>query len=339
MLGHLVGTGCKADGARLKSLTTELNTDTNCLNLKNFLQSGGFGTLDGSGVATGTEKDCLAHLFAPGCDGDPALLTTRLAALNDTSVPPNALADVKGVMIAGELGKYPAVPGDLYKHGCLADPDGAADGSGAKTPEVLIDMLAGFSGATDAAKFKKLLDNGGLNHRDATGKGPRNIMFASSTRTGNPSDLKTCFFDKLTARHGQPQASVTPKLTLDALIYTAASFECESVPARQQRVALTPSGKAATTLRADGVTARRTPPEDVEGITGSYGYFAPVNGSYKEADGNVQAVTSKIGFNPDPSSTDAPPKTVVGQFFPIGGPNLQKVHNKDMHAIKDALNI
>ncbi|TNJ46810.1 hypothetical protein [Phaeobacter sp. B1627] len=480
VLGHLIGTGCKAEAGRLKALTTALSTAPNGLNLKNLLQDGGFGTLDGGGHANGTEKDCLAQLFAVGCDGDPTGLTTLLAALNDTTASPNALADFKGVMIAGDLGRYPAVLGDLYKHGCLADPDGAADGTGTKAPGVLIDMLAGFSGTTDAPKFKKLLDDGGLSQRDATGKesrlasimrygiapkdgsakaggalrgiydafmtggdhmadlkttldaidsapdwvlepsadgapmqpgkGLRNIMFAGSTRNGNPSDLKTCFFDKLNARDGAPQTGMTPKLDLNTLIYTAASFECETVPPSQQTVALTPSGKAATNLRADhvlerhtrknhkfqllsinantpvtlyprdvgcaeiseavtkslegfpggpppyqrmlgggspdtnllrpdGVTARRSPPEDVDDLTGNYGYFSPVNGSYTDADGHVQPVTSKIGFNPDPGSTDTPPKTYVGQFFPVSGPNLQKVHNKDMHAIKDALNI
>ena len=166
VLGHLVGTGCKADGAKLKKLTAELNKPNNGANLKNLLEKGGFGTLDNTGAANGTKKDCLAHLFEPGCDGDPAELTKLLTALNNTGANPNALSDLKGVMKTGELGQHPQVLGDFYKHGCLTAPDGPPDGKGAKNPKVLIDMIGEFRGG-EAAKFKDLMTTGGFSKWDA----------------------------------------------------------------------------------------------------------------------------------------------------------------------------
>ncbi len=478
VLGKLIGTGCKSDSAKLKSLTTELAKDPNGTNLKNLLTKGGFGTKDDTGVKSDTATECLANLFEPGCDGAPGELVKLLTQLNDSTANPGALANLKGVMTKGDLGKHPKVLGDLYKHGCLTDPNGAPDGKGGKNPKLLIQMVGGFSGDTDAPKFKDLLDNGGLSERDDKGKVSRlasvmrygitpkdpstdkdggklrgiydafkvggdhmgdlkstlesieqapdwvlepsddgkptqpgkglcNILF-SGTRDGNPGDLHSGFFTKLETRDSEAQSGLTPKLSMKKLIQTAASFESVPIDPSEETVLLSPTGldpinlrldhvlerhtrkqhqlslpsitqNTATTLyprdigvtelsksvktslegfpggtppyvrkmggggtdnntkRSDGTTDRNIPPKDVEDVTGDYGFFEAVSGTYVDKDGTTQAITSKIGFNPDPSDTGAPQKVYVAQFFPETGPNLLKVHNHDMHAIKDAL--
>ncbi|MEX0367239.1 MAG: hypothetical protein AB3N22_14280 [Ruegeria sp.] len=175
VLGHLVGIGCKGDGTKLEALTTELNKGTNKANLTDLLQKGGLGTRDDANAPTGTDAKCLANLFEPGSDGDPAELVKLMKALSDTTANPNALSDLKGVMTKGALGHHPEVLGSLYKHGCLNDATGPADGTGAKDPKILIDMVGEFRGDTEAAKFGELLAAGGFAKRGKTNVGGRDI--------------------------------------------------------------------------------------------------------------------------------------------------------------------
>ncbi|WP_372571722.1 hypothetical protein [Ruegeria jejuensis] len=164
VFGKLVGTGCKGDPAKLNALTKELKTDPNAANLANLLQKGGMGTKDHTGTKIAAtdvaDTSCLANLFEPGCDGDPAELTKLLTALNDTGTSPTALGDLKGVMTEGNLGKHPKVIGKLYKQGCLDDPNGAHDGK--KNPNVLIDMVGEFADPDGPELFKNMLKDSGF---------------------------------------------------------------------------------------------------------------------------------------------------------------------------------
>ncbi|MFA3918723.1 hypothetical protein [Ruegeria hyattellae] len=175
VLGHLVGIGCKGDGAKLGALTTELTKGQNKSNLTDLLQKGGLGTRDDANKPTGTSAKCLGSLFEPGCDGDPAELIKLMKGLSDTTANPNALSDLKGVMTTGVLGHHPEVLGSLYKHGCLDDSTGPVDGAGAKDPQILIDMVGEFRGDTEAAKFNDLLTAGGFAKRGKANIGGRDI--------------------------------------------------------------------------------------------------------------------------------------------------------------------
>ncbi|MDP5220233.1 hypothetical protein Q5Y75_23875 [Ruegeria sp. 2205SS24-7] len=175
VLGHLVGIGCKGNGTKLEALTTELNKGQNKSNLTDLLQKGGLGTRDDANKPTGTDAKCLANLFEPGSDGDPAELIKLMTALSDTAANPNALSDLKGVMTTGVLGHHPEVLGSLYKHGCLDNSTGSADGAGAKDPQILIDMVGEFRGDTEAAKFNELLTAGGFAKRGKANVGGRDI--------------------------------------------------------------------------------------------------------------------------------------------------------------------
>lgn len=187
VLGQLVGIGCEGDGDGFANLAKELAKDDTPARLKDALQKAGLGSLDDAGTATGTATTCLAKLLNPGSDGDPAELAKLLNALDSTQ----KLADLKGVMITGELGNHPEVLGDLYRNGCLASPDGAADGSGAKEPQVLIDMIGEFRG-TDAGKFKELMTTAGFDSWDATNGVSRlgSVMRYGFTPDGGSQDGK-----------------------------------------------------------------------------------------------------------------------------------------------------
>ncbi len=157
VFGHLAGIGCdKSDAAKFTALVNELGSDAGKLKgLDDLLNKGGFGTLDGADTATGTDARCLANLFLPGCEGKPGELTKLL-----TSLGGNDFANLKGVMTDGALGVYPEVIGQLYKHGCITDPDGASNG--AKNPQVLKDMIGEFGGPHGPGQFRDLLVNGGF---------------------------------------------------------------------------------------------------------------------------------------------------------------------------------
>ncbi len=157
VFGHLAGIGCdRGDAVKFAALVTGLGSDTGKLTgLDDLLKQGGFGTLDGADTATGTDAKCLAKLFLPGCEGDPGELSKLLTGLGG-----NNFANLKGVMTDGELGDYPEVIGQLYKHGCITDPDGASNG--AKNPQALKDMIGEFSGPHGPGQFRDLLVNGGF---------------------------------------------------------------------------------------------------------------------------------------------------------------------------------
>ena len=180
VFAKLVDDGCgKGDPAELGALAAELNSDPAKLKgLDDLLKTGGFGTKDETGTATNIKTDCLAKLFAPGCDGKPAELTKLLTALTGPD-----LANMKGLMTAGGLGQRPDIIGPMYKHGCISDPDGADDGT--KEPTVLKDMMGEFAGPVGAGQFKDLLDNGGLGE---TGKQDRlgSLMRYACSNKANP---------------------------------------------------------------------------------------------------------------------------------------------------------
>lgn len=187
VLGQLVGIGCEGDGDAFANLAKELAKGGTPARLKDALQKGGLGSVDDAGSATGTVTTCLAKLLNPGSDGDPAELAKLLNALDSTQ----KLADLKGVIITGELGKHPEILGDLYRNGCLASPEGAADGTGAKEPQVLIDMIGEFRG-TDAGKFKELMTTAGFDSWDATNNVSRlgSVMRYGFTPDGGSQDGK-----------------------------------------------------------------------------------------------------------------------------------------------------
>ena len=468
VLGQLVGVGCKGDGDALATLAKELAKCDTPTRLKGALQKGGLGSIDDSDTATGTDTKCLAKLLNPGSDGDPAELAKLLNALDSNQ----KLANLKGVMITGELGNHPDVLGDLYCNGCLASPDGAADGTGAKDPQVLVDMIGEFGG-TDAGKFKELMTTAGFDGWDATngvsrlgsvmrygftpdggaqdgkklralydafkpsgtndhladlettlsaleaapdwvleasdtgapnqpGKGMRNVMFAG-TRNGSPADLHSTFFTKLkTYDTANGTSGALGRLPLDELIQNAASFEHEPLPGGSASSTVTLADGSTEQLRLDHVLdrhtrkyqdlqhkkttlyprqvtetqieeiaastldslgaaapprqfgqgvvgpdpdrplanqppiAKRDPPQDIHDLRGDYVFYDPVPGTYDDSNG-AQAVTSKIGFNPDPLNIGPPPEIYVGQLFPRTGPDLITVHKHDMRAMKQAL--
>lgn len=155
ILGPLVGTGCKGDVTKLNALTEKLaETDDRLGKVKTLLTGGGFGAKL-SGKDTGTKPNCLAVLFDTGCEGKPAELAGLLDALDGT-----ASANIAKMMVDGQLGQKPDVLGNLYKHGCLASPDGASDG--AKQPETLKAVAKAFSTGNGPTRFKGLMTDGGF---------------------------------------------------------------------------------------------------------------------------------------------------------------------------------
>ncbi|GHF45180.1 hypothetical protein [Seohaeicola zhoushanensis] len=157
VFAKLVGTGCKkGDPVKLGNLVKELGAGENNKKLGSMLQDGGFGLTDkdGKAIKNPPKTECLAYLFDPGSDGDPAELTRMLKKLDA-----NKLKNMKGVMTTGSLGQYPKVLGNMYKHGCLANPNGgAANGTGEKNPDVLFDALNGFNTEDKQKQFKDMMD-------------------------------------------------------------------------------------------------------------------------------------------------------------------------------------
>lgn len=187
VMAKFVGVGCKGGGAELKAIATELGKSDNNARLGNLLQTGGFGTKDGSGapVPDAAKTECLGKLLRPGCDGTPAEMTRLLQKLDAQE-----MSDFKGLMTSGKLGQNPDVLANLYKHGCVKSPDGPADGVGEKDPKVLVDMMATFRGPVEVAKFEDMLTNGGF-----TGAGNEERLgsvmryaFTPKTPPGSPQD-------------------------------------------------------------------------------------------------------------------------------------------------------
>lgn len=157
VFGKLVGTGLGAgDPVRVAALAAELNGDPGRLvKFDKLLKTGGFGAADDTGAATNIDTECLAKLFSPGCEGNPAELTRLLGALGDTD-----FTNLKGLMVDGDLGQHPEVLAGLYKNGCINAPDGASNGP--KNPQVLKAMMGEFAPPGGPAEFQDLLVNGGF---------------------------------------------------------------------------------------------------------------------------------------------------------------------------------
>ncbi|MGE0860500.1 MAG: hypothetical protein AB7P42_15430 [Gammaproteobacteria bacterium] len=147
VLGHLLKTGCPgrpADGPwPFQALLAEFGAAP--ASMKALLDTGG---LAKTGGAKPVKPECLAHLLATGCDGNPKTLKTL--AGNATALP-----KLKGLLCDGGLGDAPDSLGHLYKLGCGQD------------PAKLVALHDGFAGATapKVGRLKSLLVDGGLNQK------------------------------------------------------------------------------------------------------------------------------------------------------------------------------
>ena len=167
VLGHVLGLGCGGgDPVKLAALTGKLaeGGGANNAKLKKMLADGGFGTADAGGLATGTDTKCLGALLGTGCEGSVDEAARLLTDMGDAD-----FTRMKALMTTGELGQHPEVLGRMYREGCCADPDDAANH--AKNPAVLKDMMKEFAAPTGtAAQFRDLLTNGGFTQGGKEGR-------------------------------------------------------------------------------------------------------------------------------------------------------------------------
>lgn len=221
VFGHLLGHGCGGgDPASLNALTSDLASNNRNTRLKDMLKKGGFGTTDDGNLPTGTDTTALGKLFGTGCEGRPADLSTLMDALQ-----PADIANMKGIMKTGNLGKHPDVLANMYKHGCITAPTGADDG--VKNPAILTGMMASFSPPTgNPGQFSTLLTTGGftgvgkeermgsLMRHAFTPKAPGSVQNPgglkelSTSFTGHMGDLATT----MTALETAPATVLEPKV-------------------------------------------------------------------------------------------------------------------------------
>ena len=251
-LAELYGTGCGGDPAELTKLLAVMGGPQQTQMCK-LMKEGGLGD----------KPLVLANMYKHGCltDGEDAATgpknPTKLTTVLTSFDVPGGPALFNEMMITGGFGANGKEErlGSVLRYGFTDKATGVAN------PADMYAMINGFHGsmgdldttlnametapamALPTGGTEALQPGGGLQNVKAWGR--------------SPADLKTKFFDRISAAvPGGPPAGAAPDLGLDTIIQTAASFENTAIPAATSRA---PSiGGTTMDVRADHILGRHT---------------------------------------------------------------------------------